>query len=119
MKRKNPMILSVLTAIHFKHNEQIKPNQVLLIDDDWNNIKIAKKGGFNVYHFNNNNENNILTNLSKSVEYFSNPTTFTFVYADACKLMIIFCVVLFLLLKDRMTTSMGTKLVTLKYENNN
>ena len=93
MKRKNPMILSVCTKIFLKYNEKIKPYQVLLIDNDINNIRIAQQSGFNTFYVNiNENMNNI---KSKMINFF-NKKTHTFIYASSCKLIVACCLFLFL-----------------------
>lgn len=112
MKRKNPMILSVCTEIYFKYKEQLHPNQVILIDNDWNNIKMAKQGGFNTYHFNNNSDNTFFNDLISNMDHFLNKTSYTFIFADACKLLMVCCLLLFLFFKNK--PKLGTRLVTYK-----
>ena len=93
------------------------PHQILLIDDDYNNINIAKKSGFKTYLFNRYSEKNIMSDLQKEAiksKLNSKPTTYTFIYADACKLLLILAIILFLVWKDRTTKTMGTKLITVK-----
>ena len=117
LKRKVPMILSVCNKIYKKKKIIIMPHQILLIDDDYNNINIAKKSGFKTYLFNRYSEKNIMSDLQKEAiksKLNSKPTTYTFIYADACKLLLILAVILFLVWKDRTTKTMGTKLITVK-----
>jgi len=112
MKRKNPMILSVCTEIYVKYNEQLHPNQVILIDNDLNNIRIAKQGGFNTYHFNKKSENTFFKELQTNMDHFLNKTSYTFIFADVCKLLTVTCLLLFLFLKKN--SYIGTKRVTYK-----
>lgn len=112
MKRKNPMILSVCTEIFQKNKIKILPKQVLLIDNDWNNIKLAKQGGFNTYHFNKNSQNIFLDKLQNNIEHFLNKSSYTFIFADACKLILVIILLLFLFFTKK--SNIGTKLITYK-----
>jgi hypothetical protein len=115
MTRKNPMMISVATDIFIKNNDKILPPQILLIDDSWDNICAARKAGYKVYYFSNEKELSIINDLASSkIEHYSNPTTYTFIYADMCKLILVLAIVLFLFWKDRVTTEMTTRLVSVK-----
>lgn len=120
LKRKVPMILSVCNKIYKKKKITIMPPQILLIDDDYNNINIAKKSGFKTYLFNKYSEKNIMNDLGKedvNSTVNSKPTTYTFIYADACKLLLILAIILFLVWRDRTTKTMGSKLITFQTKN--
>lgn len=115
MLKKNPLMLSVASDIFLKTNETISPKQILLIDDDWKNISTARKSGFKVYHFTNEKELRMIKDLSTSkMEHYSNSTTYTFVYADLCRVLLVIAIILFLFWNDRTTTEMGTRLVSVK-----
>lgn len=113
LKRKVPMMLSICNDIYYRTGEIISPKQVLLIDDEWNNIKTAAKSGFKTYHFNQDSDIRMLADL-RTIEHYSKPTTYTFIYADFCKLILLLSIIIFLFWKDRNTTIMDKRLVTVK-----
>jgi len=115
LKRKVPMILSVCNDIYYRTGEIIYPKHTLLIDDDLNNIKVAKKSGYKTYHFSNNSDVKIISDLNTK-EHFSKPTTYHFIYADVCKWILVVSVMILLFWRERTTKDMTTRLVTVKVD---
>lgn len=113
LKRKVPMILSVCNDIYYRTGDIVYPKHTLLIDDDWNNIKTAKKSGYKTYYFNQDSDVRMLADL-KTIEHFSKPTSYSFIYADVCKLILVLSVIILLFWRERTTTDMNTRLVTVK-----
>ena len=117
LKRKVPMILSLCNEIYKKTNKMILPKNTLLIDDDPMNIKIANLSGFKTYLFNKYSEKKMLSDLlKKQDDPNTKPTTYTWVYADTCKIILIMAVIVFLFWKDKNTTTMSSRLVTVKLQ---
>ena len=109
------MILSVCNDIYYRTGDIIYPQHTLLIDDDWNNIKTAKKSGYKTYHFNQDSNIRMMSDL-KMIEHFSKPTTYSFIYADICKWLLVLSIIILLFWRERTTTDTTTRLVTVKVD---
>ena len=115
MERKIPMIVSIMFDIYNNTNKLIPVKSVLLIDDDWNNIKTAKNAGFYTYHYTNNSDK-VLYNQLQSLEGFNKPVAYTFIFADICKIVIILLYIIYAIWYDRTNKKYGIKLQTIKTE---
>lgn len=111
LQRKVPMMISVIYDI-YKNNQIVIPiNSVLLIDDDASNIDTARLNGFNTYHYVNNSDISMFTQL-QSIEGFNKSPTYTFVYADICKVIILFILFIYAIWRDNTVKQYSYKYYT-------
>lgn len=108
LQRKVPMMISVIYDI-YKNNKVVIPvNSVLLIDDDASNINTARLNGFNTYHYINSSDISMFTQL-QSMEGFNKSPTYTFVFADICKVTILFLLLIYAIWRDNTVQQFGYK----------